>query len=1831
MFFPRITAGRGLTLFLFLWLATVFTALAVDPPTVRDGSHCGTGPVTLTAFGASDGNYRWYTSDNDAGLINGAWAGEYITPFISANAIYYVAIASGTEVSARVPVNAWIDLTPRPLQTFSTSALHGPFTWFNFVGNTNDVSATTPPNNGVPTDITFSDDRFGRPNGAAAFNGTTSLVTTTTQYTTPNVFSLALWFKTGSTTAGGSKLIGWAAGQTGAEGNHDRHILIDAAGRLTFGVYNNFNLTLRSAAGVPYNDNAWHFVVATMGADGMKFYVDNVLAGSNTNTAGEAHPGYWRIGNGTGWAGFGGTGGVGFEGNMDDVKIYQRALTASEISELYTTNNDPFVDVITPNRCDNPGPAQVYVWNTEPGTIYQMLNYPGNTSSGNEVIGDGGRIILSSDDVNATRSFRVRVSSPHKACFQLNSVVIRIPGGASPAAPVSRSTTICGESAATLTAAGETGAKYRWFLASDPGTILDTNATYTTAVLSSNTSTVYGVQQVNTAGCVSTTTFDTVTAKNSPVVYLDPVINTGLALKIPFTYPLTETTGTVPVTGINDVTTSHLGFNRSNLAGTAASFNGTSDYISLTTQTTLVAPFAYSIWVRSTDAEGGEIVAFENADATRGIHTFLNNAGRVVTAAYSAGAWKLVSSGEIVNDGKWHNIQVTLNAAAGLNLYVDGNLSATDASANTFPAVAGNWTFGKARIESIAGVPAGTDPYFTGFESDFRLYSRDLTAAEMGQLAHQGVISTNQRSQCGVSGATAHVALLSYDTRYQYIFYAVNGNTLTPINTVTAGDSMYFSNFPLAVGNNVFRVASFDPVSACNFFIGNDIVFNTGSVPASPTIADADQGICGGGGYAVRPAGGTAGHYRFYDSETSLVPVSAADFVTGNVLIGQTVKYWISVVNDQGCESPRLAVMVKGKIIPSDPGVTEFFPTNGLMALYKFNSNTLDESGTGNHAVWGSTTTTPVYADNHKGVPSSALTFNAANTTSLTNGEFLNTSSLVTRPDTFSYNVWVKTTSAVPAALISFSGGQNGLDAGGNDRHLWMTATGVVRFGVWNGGIKGVTSTSRINDGEWHMVTATIGTRGIFIYVDGRQEATFPYWQPEARNGYFHLAGYQLSNAWQAGAATSFTGTLDDIVIYNRQLTTTEVALLYNNDALQLNPSQVCGTAGKVKLTIFQPASNFDYQLIHASTGTPASPLVHVNGIPESIEVWSNLLSADTDLKVVISNDGDCGVTLGVTYHVTVTPASPRPTVVDSVNCTPGPGSVTAIGGSEGHYRWWRGADKLNLALIAGANSASVQTLISAPGQAETLWVATFTDAGCVSDTIRVIARNANPVQGIGRYNIDKLTLWYDMDGSLADKAGKVPANPGLAQGAFGGIPGLRDTTDAGGHDRHAYSFNGIDNYIQTTNSYNNPMRFSIGINFRTTAPGGILWTCMGSPTGGGGGYDRICYLGPTGKIHFGIYDQGYKMVNSALSYNDGLWHSVLVTVDSLGGSYPITMYVDGYLIDMNAASVNGPEGRANAYWIIGNGTAGGGWTDHPAATNQFWTGELDEFFFANHTILTPSVSLSHAAGVDVTTGPTNFCETDENQSWIRFGSTQPGVTYEILENGVVTGSYAAPGVPAPDDTLLIPVTIDRTKQVTIRGTNVASGCSRMMEETYFFTKRPPRPDVEYWSNDAFMTGHSNSTDSLIYNWYQIVPSFIPGTFDTVLVASTLVPTYFFNSNNPDTCYCLRTQSVAAPCSSEASANVVCPPVRIRPRNISAEIGLFPNPNAGKLALSLPAYLNGVKEIVVSDQLGRQLRKFSTTLTGNFDVNLADLSNGMYHITVISGNARAVKPFVISK
>jgi trimeric autotransporter adhesin len=138
----------------------------------------------------------------------------------------------------------------------------------------------------------------------------------------------------------GRQLIGFGSPQFGGSGSYHRHVYMFDDGRLRFGVWTGQTNVIDSAKA--YDDGKWHHLLAQQGPGGMQLYVDNELVGTHPQTSAQDYSGYWRLGGDNTW---GGNSSNYFAGQIDDVAVYSKNLTAGEVQDHFSKGGGQMLNV----------------------------------------------------------------------------------------------------------------------------------------------------------------------------------------------------------------------------------------------------------------------------------------------------------------------------------------------------------------------------------------------------------------------------------------------------------------------------------------------------------------------------------------------------------------------------------------------------------------------------------------------------------------------------------------------------------------------------------------------------------------------------------------------------------------------------------------------------------------------------------------------------------------------------------------------------------------------------------------------------------------------------------------------------------------------------------------------------------------------------------------------------------------------------------------------------------------------------------------------------------------------------------------------------------------------------------------------------------------------------------------------------------------------------------------------------------------------------------------------------------------------------------------------
>jgi len=298
----------------------------------------------------------------DYSLNNGAtW--QTIASSVAAGTGQYawtVPAVSSRDTLVRVRAGTW---TSQSLSVFSIFQLTDDLVaYYPFTGNANDASGHG--FHGVVDSATLVPDRFGVPGRAYRFNGVSSSIEVVNLPALTGDFSVSYWAKSAQTYRMHALSFG-----TSAADNLDFNFNDDNSALMT---YWNAGQTgtafIQSARGDgSFTNGAWHHVVLMRRGSRIDLFVDGELQGWKQDLrALVASP--LRVGRGS-------YADLWWDGDVDDIRVYYRALTEIEVATL--SDDRPAITLLSPIGGERwaAGSAHEVTWMVEPQVSAVALDY----------------------------------------------------------------------------------------------------------------------------------------------------------------------------------------------------------------------------------------------------------------------------------------------------------------------------------------------------------------------------------------------------------------------------------------------------------------------------------------------------------------------------------------------------------------------------------------------------------------------------------------------------------------------------------------------------------------------------------------------------------------------------------------------------------------------------------------------------------------------------------------------------------------------------------------------------------------------------------------------------------------------------------------------------------------------------------------------------------------------------------------------------------------------------------------------------------------------------------------------------------------------------------------------------------------------------------------------------------------------------------------------------------------------------------------------------------------------------------------------------------------
>jgi len=215
----------------------------------------------------------------------------------------------------------------------SSTLSNGLVAYYPFNGNANDSSGYL--NDGTVNGATLSNDRFNNSNSSFLFNGINNYIRLKPiSLGQTQEFSISVWIKPVDITTNRYYTITRQEDPVPNSGQDWILAFQEFGTVLAFGVKTtvNYDELNASISSINFTDNKWHNITAVYNGNNRYIYVDDILVGSDIKS------GNMNVTNNL-YGSIGSTSGSleeFFNGNIDDLRFYNRALKQTEITYLAT-------------------------------------------------------------------------------------------------------------------------------------------------------------------------------------------------------------------------------------------------------------------------------------------------------------------------------------------------------------------------------------------------------------------------------------------------------------------------------------------------------------------------------------------------------------------------------------------------------------------------------------------------------------------------------------------------------------------------------------------------------------------------------------------------------------------------------------------------------------------------------------------------------------------------------------------------------------------------------------------------------------------------------------------------------------------------------------------------------------------------------------------------------------------------------------------------------------------------------------------------------------------------------------------------------------------------------------------------------------------------------------------------------------------------------------------------------------------------------------------------------------------------------------------------------
>ena len=691
---------------------------------------------------------------------------------------------------------------------------------------------------------------------------------------------------------------------------------------------------------------------------------------------------------------------------------------------------------------------------------------------------------------------------------------------------------------------------------------------------------------------------------------------------------------------------------------------------------------------------------------------------------------------------------------------------------------------------------------------------------------------------------------------------------------------------------------------------------------------------------------------------------------------------------------------------------------------------------------------------------------------------------LGTSVDTFSISLWFYKSNMNYSILFSaYSGSGSYFQTGVS---IELNTNGTIMF--FNGAARTTTS-AQYSANTWYNLVVTSDGTTVKMYVNGSQ-VTLDSTTAQARN---------FTNVWINSAAYSsnnfgITGKIDEVAIFNRALSTTEISALYDGSGSNIRPSNLMATDLNpiAYYPLGEQAQMQGYLGNEASSewqfpnGVLQDYVMDFDGVNDFIDL-GNLQPSTTSLsisawayKTDTSNASIIGRGSSVDYGIFVYSGS----LQFGINA----GGWTTISTTLPVNQWFH--------VLATWDGTTMKLYVNGgtPVTASKTGTITYTSNNTT------IGKNSTlsgfewdgKISNVAIWNTDQSTNIANIynNGSPQTTYTVTPQNWWKLNATSVYTPSAPNYTKA-------LSFNGTNDFIKLNSNTQNFTNFSLS--FWCIKGGGHYKSIVGSNASNEGGILKAIVVA-SGSIRYSDSTNSWVDISGALSSTT--WNHILITYNNTGNS--LKTYKNGTLITTKNPDYSGSSTNAHSIRYIGA---------------RYNTGFFNKYI-SNVALFDSELTASQALTLfnfgtpetNISFNPTHWWKLDDQAAIIDYGSggingTNNGAT-DISSGVAVTPSWKIPSA--------LPITSTPNYTTALD----FNGSSDYIDTNYSITSG--NKTISFWFNSSYAGYQSimgNTSDSFILGYWSsqfAVPqgiSYLQGSTSKAFAITASVTNEFADGN----------------------------------------------------------------------------------------------------------------------